>query len=85
MGRDWGADPVSNVVALPAAKLAGLPPDPAAHVIGHGTLASFHAGCHCGWCASASLERSSACCARCLRLRDALFVRPPDPRPKWWR
>lgn len=73
---------MSNVVAL-RAKLTGSPPTPDAHVIGHGTLSSWHAGCGCGWCESASLERNCGC-GRCDRLRNNLFVRVPHPRPAWW-
>lgn len=45
--------------------MAELPPDLAA---GHGTLASFHDGCRCGWCVSRCWERRHMC-GQCIELR----------------
>ncbi len=51
---------MSAAAALPAAS-----DDPS----GHNTLASFHTGCRCGWCQSASLERCCGC-PPCTRMRQ---------------
>jgi hypothetical protein len=71
-----------ELVARPGS-VAVVPAQQRDEVWGHNTLARFHAGCRCGWCESASLERCCVCRA-CCSLRDHQFFTPPSPLLAWW-